>query len=122
MKKLINLILSVLCLLIIINCEPPAVDPPVSVTGEVKYVVECFPSGFNITYENSTGNTQQEDIINHAWEYTFTGHRDQFVYISAQAENEDATISAKIYYKGNLIEEATSNGDYVIATASGSLP
>ena len=97
-------------------------DPSSSSSGTVKYEVTCTPSGFDITYENSSGNTEQKDISSGSWSTTFTGHSGDFVYISAQAGNENATITAKIYYKGSVIENATSSGDYVIATASGSLP
>lgn len=93
-----------------------------SSSGTVKYEVTCSPSGFDITYENSSGNTEQKDISSGSWSTTFTGYSGDFVYISAQAGNENATITTKIYYKGKVIENATSSGDYVIATASGSLP
>lgn len=93
-----------------------------SSSGTVKYEVSCTPSGFDITYKNSSGNTEQKDISSGSWSTSFTGDSEDFVYISAQADNENATITAKIYYKGNVIEQATSSGDYVIATASGSLP
>lgn len=53
---------------------------------------------------------------------SFEGKSGAFVYVSAQTNNESATISSKIYYNGSVIEQATSTGDYVIATASGSLP
>ena len=88
----------------------------------VKYEVTCSPSGFDITYENSSGNTEQKDISSGNWSTTFTSSSGAFVYISAQAGHENATITSKIYYEGELIETATSSGDYVIATASGSLP
>ena len=88
----------------------------------VKYEVNCSPSGFDITYENSSGNTEQKSISSNSWVTTFTGNQGDFVYISAQAKNENATITVKISYQGDVIEEASSSGDYVIATASGNLP
>lgn len=91
-------------------------------SGTVKYEVTCSPSGFDITYENSSGNTEQKTISSGSWTTSFTGQQGDFVYISAQADNENATVAAKIYYQGEVIEQASSSGDYVIATASGSLP
>ncbi len=93
-----------------------------SASGTVKYEVTCNPSGFNITYANSIGNIEQKTISSGSWATTFTGNQGDFVYISAQANNKNANITAKIYYKGDVIEQASSSGDYVIATASGSLP
>lgn len=89
--------------------------------GEVEYVVESSRKGFSITYENSNGQTEQADISSTSWKTSFTGYDDDFVYISAQADNENTNISVYIYYRGKEFKKATSYGDYVIATASGSL-
>lgn len=91
-------------------------------SGTVKYEVTCSPGGFNITYENSGGNTEQKTISSGSWSTSFVGQRGDFVYISAQADNENATLNTKIYYQGKIIEQAGSSGDYVISTASGTLP
>ncbi len=115
MKKSLIILLA-LILSFLTSCEE------LSNSGTVKYEVTCSPSGFDITYENSSGNTEQKDISSGSWSSSFKGYSGDFVYISAQADNENATITAKIYYKGDVIETATSSGDYVIATASGSLP
>jgi len=115
MKKILLFINVFISLTILTSCESS------SLSGEVEYVVDCSPSGFDITYQNSSGNTSQQDISSGNWTYSFTGASGDFVYISAQANNENATVTTKIYYKGKLIENATSNGDYVIATSSGSL-
>mgnify|MGYP003384192917 CR=1 FL=1 len=88
----------------------------------MKYEVTCSPSSFDITYQNSSGNTEQTTISSGSWSTSFTGNQGDFVYISAQADNENTLITVKIYYQGNIIEQTSSSGDYVIATASGSLP
>ena len=127
MKKLFYTLLAVS--IIFSACEEEVAAPAnngnnnetYSTSGEVEYVVNCNPNGFDITYENSSGNTEQQDINSGIWTYSFTAYPGRFVYISAQANNENAIVTTKIYYKGNLVESATSNGDYVIATASGSL-
>jgi hypothetical protein len=117
MKKNYLLFVTVLFLGIILSsCEKE------ELSGTVKYEVTCSPSGFDITYENSSGNTEQKTISSGSWTTTFTGNQGDFVYISAQADNENANITTKIYYQGDIIEQASSSGDYVIATASGSLP
>ena len=84
----------------------------------VKYEVSCSPGGFFITYVNSGGNTEQRDVSTTSWTASFTGNSGDFVYVSAQANSENATVTARIYYMGDLLETATSNGDYVIASAS----
>lgn len=91
-------------------------------SNTVQYVVNCSPSGFDITYTNSSGNTEKKTISSTSWSTSFEGTSGDFVYISAQANNENATVTTEIYYGGEKIETATSTGDYVIATASGSIP
>jgi len=91
-------------------------------SGIVEYKVTSNKSGFDITYQNAVGNTEQKDIQSSSWNISFSGEQGDFVYISAQTNNTNATITAEIYYNGKLIENSTSNGSYVIATASGSLP
>lgn len=118
MKKLILFILVVTFGMIYSGCE----DTALSSKGTVEYSVSCSPPGFDITYENEGGNTEQKDISSGSWQTSFSGTSGAFVYISAQANNENASISVEISFKGKVIEEATSSGDYVIATASGSLP
>jgi hypothetical protein len=117
MKRIYLLFVTLLFIgLILTSCEKE------ELSGTVKYEVTCSPSGFDITYENSSGNTEQKTISSGSWTTTFTGNQGDFVYISAQTDNENANITAKIYYQGDVIEQSSSSGDYVIATASGSLP
>jgi hypothetical protein len=89
--------------------------------GKVEYIVKCSPAGFNVTYTNSGGNTEQRKVSTKDWSMNFIGKPGSFVSISAQAENENSNINVKIVYQGKVIEKANSNGDYVIASASGSL-
>jgi hypothetical protein len=90
-------------------------------SSEVKYVVECNPSGFDVTYQNSSGGTAQQKIISSSWRHTFTASNGDFVYVSAQAMNENTVISTKIYYKNKLFKSTTSYGDYVISEVHGLL-
>ena len=43
-----------------------------SSSGTVIYEVTCTPSGFDITYENSSGNTEQKDISSGSWSTSVT--------------------------------------------------
>lgn len=111
MKKLL---LISLCFPLLFSCDDYK-------GGVVKYEVECMPAGFMITMINESGNISQRDIPSETATYSFDGKYGDFVSISAQADNENANISTKIYYKGKLIEESSSYGDYVIASVDGIL-
>jgi len=89
--------------------------------AKVEYIVKSNLNGFDVTYTNDGGNTEQKTINSNKWKTTFNGNLGAFVSISAQTSNENAEISVKIIYNGKTIEEAKSSGDYVVASASGSL-
>jgi hypothetical protein len=116
MKQVLKLFLIFFLAIIFNSCEE------IFNEGKVTYEVTCYPSDFSITYENSSGNTEQQTIRSSNWSTSFTAKSGDFVYISAQAENENADVHVSIKYKGDIIEQASSSGDYVIATASGSIP
>lgn len=88
--------------------------------GEIKYIVTCTPEGFDVTYSNESENTEQVDVSGSQWSKSFNATPGTFVSLTAQAKNENAKISVKIYYNGKVIEKAESSGDFVIASASGS--
>ena len=116
MKKLLLLLLCVP--LLFTTCKK-------DLTGKVEYEVSSSHSGF-VTYGDGNGNGIQDDIDTGYWTYSFTGTSGDYVHISVSANNENASVMANIYYKGNLIETATSNtpdlfSSYVTATASGIL-
>lgn len=84
-------------------------------TAKVKYTVNC--ASCDLTYENSTGNTEQRSMSN-TWQYEFNAYKDAFYYISAQNNNSSGSVTVKILIDGRVVDEATSTGAYVIATAS----
>ena len=85
--------------------------------NDVTYEVDCSKSGFSITYQEQD-NTIQETVYNDNWSKTFKAHSGDFVYISAQTLSENAEIEVRIIRREFVISEATSTGDYVIATVS----
>jgi len=86
---------------------------------DVKYAVYC--ASCDLTYENQGGNTEQITMSG-SWDYEFPAEEGTFVYLSAQNNNNSGTVSVQISVDGGVIEEASSSGAFVIATASGSVP
>ncbi|MFZ0546246.1 MAG: hypothetical protein WAM60_12445 [Candidatus Promineifilaceae bacterium] len=91
----------------------------------VEYVVTGGIYSASLTYENQSGNTEQRDIIQGTimnitpWTLGFSANYGDFVYLSAQNNHNDGTITCEIKVNGKVIESATSQGAYVIATCSG---
>jgi hypothetical protein len=90
-------------------------------THTVEYIVKSTVSEYDITYNNAQGNTEQKDLRIRDWTLSMTVEPGFFAYISAQIGGS-GTISCQIKQDGKVIEEATSDGRYVIATCSASIP
>jgi hypothetical protein len=102
-----------LCILIINGCGMFGYD--------IKYEVTGSASTVDITYENADGGTSQANGVSISWSYSFTGHTDDFVYVSAQNNGESGTVTVTIYKDGSVFKTSTSSGAFCIASASGIL-
>ena len=103
--------------------SPPAVEgyedySPRTVTY---YVYGEDTSQASLTYENGQGGTQQE-VVHLPWRKTITAQAGDFIYISAQNENDYGGVIVGIGVDGQPFKESESSGAYTIATASGSCP
>lgn len=96
---------------------PPASAAPLAY--EVTYTVGGSTSSASITYQNATGSTEQDDAVTVPWFSTFSASPGDFLYISAQNNNESGTVTCQIAVNGTVIKTAHSSGAYTIATCSG---
>ncbi len=95
------------------NFEP---EPPP--TPEVEYKITGTASQVDVTLNNATGGTEQYDNVSVPHTYRFDTFSDWFLYISAQNQGEYGSVTVTIYLNGGVVNTATSEGAYVIATAS----
>ena len=109
-----NLLVVILMAGLLTSCKK-------QINGTVRYEVTCIPDGFNVIYENSSGQTEQNTITSGIWSTSYTGTFGDTFYVSAQAEGEQANITVTVYFKGRRIENNRDSGDYAIATGYGSL-
>ena len=98
---------------------PPTATLPAYV---VEYRLGGTASRANITIENESGGTEQfSNVPVKGWSKKFGAERRQFVYISAQNQDEGGTIRCEIWVNGELWKEAESIGSYSIASCSGAV-
>ena len=91
---------------------------------QVKYEVEGTASSVDITIETPSGTSQGSDksvpLRTDAGNgITLSFPRGSFVYISAQNQGEDGTVTCRITVDGEVVSENTSSGAYSIATCDG---
>jgi predicted nucleic acid-binding Zn ribbon protein len=86
----------------------------------VRYEVTGTTSRASLTYENESENTEQR-VVEVPWEMTFYATEGQFLYVSAQNELAQGSIECKITVNDEVVESASSEGSYVIASCSGSV-
>jgi hypothetical protein len=96
---------------------PPSSSGALSAT--VTYSVSGTTSSASLTYSNSQGGTVQQ-TVSLPWSVKYDMKARDFLYISAQNQNDTGSVTTEIRINGYIYRTTTSNGAYVIATASGS--
>lgn len=115
MRRLIQLT-AVLIITMVIGCSTAADS-----SHAVRYTVGGTASSFDITYENEDGGTSQKSDVSSGWSYSFEAEEGDFVYISAQNTTDNGSVEVTIYNNGEVFKTSESEGEYVIATADGTL-
>jgi len=86
-----------------------------------EYRVNCTTGSIFITYVNSDGGTSQI-YANSSWSYKWSKfyifYSGQFLYISAQNQQDSGALIVQIFKNGELCKESQSSGAYVVAVAS----
>lgn len=85
----------------------------------VVYRVTGSAASVDVTFESEGGGTSQLSDEAIPWSYTFEAARGDFLYVSAQNQGETGSVTASVRVNGQTIDSATSEGAFVIATASG---
>lgn len=85
----------------------------------VRYRVMGTTDSASVTYNNEHGDTEQMSEVDVPWNKTIKAEPGQFLYISAQNNNDSGTIITRIEVDGVRYKESKSEGAYVIATCSG---
>jgi hypothetical protein len=89
----------------------------------VEYIVSGTPGFVSLTMRNSTGGTEQFDDVVLPYSRKLTGFESgDFVYISAQRQGKDGTLKCPIKVNTVIRFRSSSEGEYSICTASGSVP
>lgn len=70
----------------------------------------------SLTYSNTDGGTEQRKV-QLPWSTTFTARPGQFLYLSAQNNEETGSITVDILVDRQIRKSSTSEGGYTIATA-----
>lgn len=86
---------------------------------DVSYVVSGSAEYVDVTIENEDGGVSQFSDVPVPWGYEAKFARESFVYVSAQNQGYDGSVTVEIYTDGDLFKTSTSEGSFVIATASG---
>ena len=72
----------------------------------------------HVTYSNATGGTEMRQV-NLPWTETFDGRYGEHLYLSAQGgKGYGGDIVSSISVNGRVVKDATSNGEFAIATVS----
>lgn len=96
---------------------------PSTTTSNIEYrVTGSSVNRVSLTYQASTGSTQQISSQALPWSFTRTASSGDFLYVSAQIIDGTGSVTVTIFRNGSQFQTATSSGFAAIATASGSTP
>lgn len=87
----------------------------------VDYHVKGTAEEVFVTYANSNGGTSQVTAPV-PWSTGFQAMSGHFLYVSAQNSGDKGTVITEIAIDGKAYKQSQSEGAYVIASSSGSLP
>lgn len=71
----------------------------------------------SVVYTNASGSTEMRDVTL-PWTESFTGRYGEHLYLSAQDKGGAGLIVVSITVNGRIVKDATSKGEYTIATVS----
>ena len=83
------------------------------------YQVSGTANNYDVTIEASPSGTAQYSNVVSGWKYTWTQSGQRFLYVSAQNNNDNGTVTVSIIKNSKVIATNTSSGAYVIATVDG---
>lgn len=114
MKKLFFVLFVLMGLTTISSCgkyEPS--------NSQYKYEVTGTSGNYSVTIQNTDDNTQQWSSVSNGWYYSWTQTGTRWLYLSAQNNTANGSVTVKIYKDGQVVATNTSYGAYSIATVSG---
>ena len=85
------------------------------------YSVQGTQRTASLTYTNAEGGTAQENVTL-PWSKEFSAQPGFFAALSAQNSDDHGVITVSISVDGNTLKTTTSQGEYVIASADGTVP
>ena len=87
----------------------------------IQYSVTGSTVTAEVLFENSSEGITRSLGVAIPWSYSFISDPGDFVYISAQKDDDPATdVTVTIYVDGRVLQTSTASGAYAMATASGS--
>lgn len=92
-------------------------DPP----GTIKFELTGTADSFNITYKIKDKKPIQNPEVKSGWTNSFVLKSGDYYYVSAQANQKNATVQITVFQNGEVIKEDSKSGDYILSTVSGTI-
>jgi hypothetical protein len=110
---------ALLVLLIVGSLAFIACEDWFDVENTYKYEVTGTATSVRVTITDKNGGTAQH-TVDIPWSYSFDKLENEniFLYLSAQNQDNEGTVTVKIYIEDKVIKETTSSGAYCIASAN----
>lgn len=89
--------------------------------SSIEYRITGSASKAMVTYVDSSGGTSQLNDVSIPWSNVFTAKSGAYLYLSAQNQHDNGSITVSIVVDDKEVKSTTSSGAYVVAGTSHSL-
>lgn len=83
------------------------------------YEVSGTAGRYGVTYQDEFDQVELGGIVGNGWTYTWNQTGKRFMYVIAQSEETEGSVTVKIYKNGKVIAKDTKSGEYAIASVTG---
>lgn len=83
------------------------------------YEVTGSAGRYGVTYQDEYDVVQLGGVIGNGWTYTWTQTGKRFLYVIAQSEETEGSVTVKLYKNGKVIAKDTQSGEFATASITG---
>jgi len=83
------------------------------------YEVTGTAGRYGVTYQDEYDQVELGGIVGNGWTYTWNQTGKRFMYVIAQSEEKEGSVTVRIYKNGKVIAKNTKSGEFAIASITG---
>jgi hypothetical protein len=83
------------------------------------YEVTGTAGRFGVTFQDESNEVVLGGVVGNGWTYTWNQTGKRFVFVTAQSEEREGSVTVKLYKNGKVIAKDTQSGVFATASVTG---